>query len=92
MAGDQDNENPWTDKTAAKFNKYAILSLPGPTARDYASPTLPYPTEAATRSIRCLHRNGGDRDLCSDYFQYVALDSQSSPSSVNRIPRAMIQY
>ncbi|KAK7565806.1 cysteine alpha-hairpin motif superfamily, partial [Phyllosticta citricarpa] len=25
--------------------------------------------EAASRSIRCLHRNGGDRDLCSDYFQ-----------------------
>ncbi|KAK8165892.1 hypothetical protein BC567DRAFT_18007 [Phyllosticta citribraziliensis] len=25
--------------------------------------------DAATRSIRCLHRNGGDRDLCRDYFQ-----------------------
>ncbi|KAK4129883.1 hypothetical protein BT67DRAFT_354977, partial [Trichocladium antarcticum] len=25
--------------------------------------------EAAARSIRCLHRNGGDRSLCSDYFQ-----------------------
>ncbi|KAK7555917.1 hypothetical protein IWX50DRAFT_654773 [Phyllosticta citricarpa] len=69
MAGDGDNDNPWTEKTAAKFNKYAILSL-SPTA--YRKPT-----EAASRSIRCLHRNGGDRDLCSDYFQYVALGSQS---------------
>ncbi|KAK7532235.1 uncharacterized protein J3D65DRAFT_670856 [Phyllosticta citribraziliensis] len=77
MAGDQDNnENPWTDKTAAKFNN------------EYYDPCQ----DAATRSIRCLHRNGGDRDLCRDYFQYVALDSQASPSSVNRIPRAMIRY
>lgn len=28
--------------------------------------------EAAARSIRCLHRNGGDRTMCSDYFQSVA--------------------
>ena len=25
--------------------------------------------EAAERSIKCLHRNGGDRQLCMDYFQ-----------------------
>ncbi|KAG7002126.1 hypothetical protein G7Y79_00028g061470 [Physcia stellaris] len=25
--------------------------------------------DAATRSLKCLHRNGGDRDMCSDYFQ-----------------------
>lgn len=25
MAGDGDNENPWTEKTAAKFNKYSSL-------------------------------------------------------------------
>lgn len=25
--------------------------------------------EAAERSLRCLHRNGGDRGLCKDYFQ-----------------------
>lgn len=25
--------------------------------------------EAATRSWKCLHRNNGDRDMCSDYFQ-----------------------
>ena len=25
--------------------------------------------EAASRSIKCLHRNGGDRQMCTDYFQ-----------------------
>ncbi|KAI5295348.1 Mitochondrial copper homeostasis protein [Ascosphaera acerosa] len=25
--------------------------------------------EFATKSIRCLNRNGGNRELCSDYFQ-----------------------
>ena len=25
--------------------------------------------ESASRSIKCLHRNGGDKDLCADYFQ-----------------------
>lgn len=44
--------------------------------------------EAATRSIRCLHRNGGDRDLCSDYFQYAALGTQS-PLFLGRAAAAM---
>lgn len=26
--------------------------------------------EAAQKSIRCLHRNGGDREMCTDFFQY----------------------
>ncbi|TGO78226.1 hypothetical protein BELL_0074g00170 [Botrytis elliptica] len=25
--------------------------------------------EAASRSLKCLARNGGDRDMCTDYFQ-----------------------
>ncbi|KAF6838333.1 cytochrome c oxidase-assembly factor cox23 [Colletotrichum plurivorum] len=25
--------------------------------------------EFAQKSIRCLHRNGGDRSMCGDYFQ-----------------------
>jgi len=25
--------------------------------------------EAASRSIRCLHRNGGERAMCGDFFQ-----------------------
>lgn len=29
--------------------------------------------EAASRSMRCLHRNRGDREFCSDFFQSVSL-------------------
>ncbi|KAI5803412.1 hypothetical protein DFH27DRAFT_48226 [Peziza echinospora] len=25
--------------------------------------------DAASKSIKCLHRNNGDREMCSDYFQ-----------------------
>jgi hypothetical protein len=25
--------------------------------------------EAASRSLKCLHRNGGSREMCLDYFQ-----------------------
>lgn len=25
--------------------------------------------DLASRSIRCIHRNAADKDLCSDYFQ-----------------------
>lgn len=31
--------------------------------------------EAASRSLKCLHRNGGDRGMCTDYFQCVAFSS-----------------
>ncbi|KAK5448205.1 Mitochondrial copper homeostasis protein [Exophiala xenobiotica] len=27
--------------------------------------------EAANKSIKCMNRNGGDRDMCQDYFQCV---------------------
>ncbi|OLN87397.1 Cytochrome c oxidase-assembly factor cox-23, mitochondrial [Colletotrichum chlorophyti] len=27
--------------------------------------------ELAQKSIKCLHRNGGDKAMCGDYFQYV---------------------
>lgn len=27
--------------------------------------------EAAQRSYRCLFRNGGDKNMCGEYFQYV---------------------
>lgn len=32
--------------------------------------------------MRCLHRNGGDRELCTDYFQYVILLPQAEEVSV----------
>jgi hypothetical protein len=25
--------------------------------------------EFANKSIKCLHRNGGDKEMCTDYFQ-----------------------
>ena len=27
--------------------------------------------EAADKSVRCLRRNGGDKAMCQDYFEYV---------------------
>ncbi|OQO07325.1 Cytochrome c oxidase-assembly factor cox-23, mitochondrial [Cryoendolithus antarcticus] len=27
--------------------------------------------EAAQRSLKCLRRNGGDRLMCTDYFEYA---------------------
>lgn len=30
--------------------------------------------EAAQASYRCLFRNGGDKNMCGEYFQYVVLD------------------
>jgi hypothetical protein len=34
--------------------------------------------EAADRSLRCLRRNGGDKALCQDYFEYARLHSKLS--------------
>ncbi|KAJ0296028.1 hypothetical protein COL5a_011529 [Colletotrichum fioriniae] len=34
--------------------------------------------ELAQKSIKCLHRNGGDRAMCGDYFQYAGVSSFSS--------------
>ncbi|KAH7364271.1 cysteine alpha-hairpin motif superfamily [Rhexocercosporidium sp. MPI-PUGE-AT-0058] len=48
---------PWNSKTSEKFNS----KLPG----EYLDPCQ----EAASRSLKCLHRNGGDREMCTDYFQ-----------------------
>ncbi|KAK4034134.1 hypothetical protein C8A01DRAFT_18998 [Parachaetomium inaequale] len=49
--------NPWNRETKDKFE--------GKDRSEFLDPCQ----EAAARSIRCLHRNGGDRTLCSDYFQ-----------------------
>jgi len=27
--------------------------------------------EAAAKSLKCLHRNADNKELCNDYFQYV---------------------
>ncbi|AEO60097.1 hypothetical protein MYCTH_2308951 [Thermothelomyces thermophilus ATCC 42464] len=49
--------DPWNQETKEKFE--------GKDRSEYLDPCQ----EAAARSIRCLNRNGGDRTLCSDYFQ-----------------------
>ncbi|KAH8904874.1 hypothetical protein BR93DRAFT_754816 [Coniochaeta sp. PMI_546] len=55
-AGDGD-KGPWSAETKAKFES------------KHRSEWLDPCQEAAERSIRCLNRNGGDRKLCTDYFQ-----------------------
>ncbi|KAK3940884.1 hypothetical protein QBC46DRAFT_112607 [Diplogelasinospora grovesii] len=49
--------DPWNEKTKTKFETKSRSEFLDPCQ------------EAASRSIRCLHRNGGDRSLCQDYFQ-----------------------
>jgi cytochrome c oxidase assembly protein subunit 23 len=70
----------WTGPTADKFEKCAVpphllrdhgtdSTLDSKQYSQYFDPCQ----EAAQKSIRCLHRNGGDREMCSDFFQYEAL-------------------
>ncbi|KAF2198151.1 hypothetical protein GQ43DRAFT_443620 [Delitschia confertaspora ATCC 74209] len=50
-------EAQWTGKTASTFENKQYSQ--------YFDPCQ----EAAQKSIRCLHRNGGERDMCTDFFQ-----------------------
>jgi cytochrome c oxidase assembly protein subunit 23 len=79
---DEPEETPWDAKTSAKFEKYwaplihNLTKSLSSSAADIADSKRPGEyfdpcQEAAARSLRCLHRNGGDREMCTDYFQYV---------------------
>ncbi|KAB8302834.1 hypothetical protein EYC80_006174 [Monilinia laxa] len=57
MSSDKSTVSPWDKETSQKFES----KRPG----EYFDPCQ----EAATRSLKCLARNGGDRDMCTDYFQ-----------------------
>ncbi|KAK3984113.1 hypothetical protein QBC44DRAFT_337595 [Cladorrhinum sp. PSN332] len=58
MATTGDNgAEPWNRETKTKFE--------GKDRSAFLDPCQ----EAAAKSIRCLHRNAGDRTMCSDYFQ-----------------------
>ncbi|KEF53837.1 uncharacterized protein A1O9_10239 [Exophiala aquamarina CBS 119918] len=46
--------------------------------------------EAATRSIKCMHRNAGDKDMCQDYFQCVLLTAR--PVTEITIPRTRFRH
>ncbi|CCC09624.1 hypothetical protein SMACR_03656 [Sordaria macrospora] len=51
------DKEPWNEETKNKFE--------GKSRSEYLDPCQ----EAAQRSIKCLHRNQGDRTMCSDYFE-----------------------
>ncbi|KAK4124352.1 hypothetical protein N657DRAFT_644574 [Parathielavia appendiculata] len=58
MAPTENSEaGPWDKETKQKFEDKDRSEFLDPCQ------------EAAARSIRCLHRNAGDRQMCSDYFQ-----------------------
>jgi hypothetical protein len=72
----EEGSGEWA-KSEGIFNRYVLGSFliilfkiyrsQGPSKRnsEYFDPCQ----ELASRSIKCIHRNGGDRELCSDYFQ-----------------------
>ncbi|KAI1103873.1 hypothetical protein F4804DRAFT_308763 [Jackrogersella minutella] len=49
--------DPWNKETKHKFENKS--------KSEWFDPCQ----EAAARSIRCLNRNGGDRQMCTDYFE-----------------------
>ncbi|KAK7940765.1 Mitochondrial copper homeostasis protein [Apiospora aurea] len=67
--GAKDGKDPWSKENKNKFqNSKAFLtrfSRHSKSRSEYFDPCQ----EAAERSIRCLNRNGGDRKMCSDYFE-----------------------
>ncbi|KAJ2982585.1 hypothetical protein NUW58_g6409 [Xylaria curta] len=87
------NTGPWDKETKRKFQKY-VLSAPRvrlvwtglillPSA--YSKSTSEYfdpCQEAASKSIRCLNRNGGDRTMCTDYFDPVTNGCRSINTTI----------
>ncbi|KAF2842891.1 hypothetical protein M501DRAFT_906595, partial [Patellaria atrata CBS 101060] len=49
--------SPWDAESSNKFNSKQYS--------EYFDPCQ----EAANRSLKCLNRNGGDKEMCTDYFQ-----------------------
>jgi hypothetical protein len=48
----------------------------------------------ANQSIKCLRRNGGDKEMCTDYFQYVhpALPlAIERPTKISTVPGTTIE-
>ncbi len=74
--GDEE-ETVWS-KSAAEFVRYASttpLSTHN-SQRHLSKPNSKYfdpCQEVANRSLKCLRRNGGDRAMCQDYFEYACL-------------------
>jgi hypothetical protein len=50
------------------FLPWELIALPySKRASEYYDPCQ----EAANKSIKCMYRNNGDREMCQDYFQCV---------------------
>ncbi|OTA55440.1 hypothetical protein K449DRAFT_438660 [Hypoxylon sp. EC38] len=56
--------NPWDKEKKHKFENKS--------KSEYFDPCQ----EAAARSIRCLNRNGGDRQMCTDYFDWCTANGR----------------
>ncbi|KAI1357652.1 hypothetical protein F5Y08DRAFT_333714 [Xylaria arbuscula] len=54
---DDKTTDPWDKETKRKFQNKS--------KSEYFDPCQ----EAASKSIRCLNRNAGDRTMCTDYFE-----------------------
>ncbi|QDS67646.1 Mitochondrial copper homeostasis protein [Venturia effusa] len=57
MSSEGDNESPWSKDKAKKFETKPHSK--------YYDPCQ----DAASRSIKCLQRNAGDKEMCQDFFQ-----------------------
>ncbi|KAF2810406.1 uncharacterized protein BDZ99DRAFT_462981 [Mytilinidion resinicola] len=57
MPSQDDPETPWTEAAASRYENKPFSQ--------YFDPC----EEAAQRSLRCLYRNEGDREMCTDFFQ-----------------------
>ncbi|KAF9779953.1 Mitochondrial copper homeostasis protein [Fusarium sp. DS 682] len=55
------DSQPWNDDKRRKFETKSKSEFYDPCQ------------EAAQRSYRCLFRNGGDKNMCGEYFQYATL-------------------
>lgn len=94
MTEETAEESPW-QKSEARFNRYVQVPRPPQIIQfgvnlkltdsskrysEYFDPCQ----EAATRSVKCIHRNGGDREFCADYFESVYLISVITTKPVMR--------
>lgn len=68
---------PWSEDTAQQFEGSVsmpplqhLVSLISAYSKAYSKHFDPC-QEAANKSIKCLHRNPTQKDLCNDYFQCV---------------------
>lgn len=84
----EEEVTPW-QKAESTFIGYVIYrkeqtlmtsAFNNPCSKQYSEFYDPC-AEASKKSMKCLHRNGGDRSLCTDYFQSVSFIAGSSGKS-----------